>query len=88
MCLHPTVSTAGFLSSPQMLLPKVKDMPFSPGTDLLPSQFQILPAMKETGFDPWVGKIQGRRKSPEEGNGNSLQYSSLENAMDRGVHSV
>ena len=38
-------------------------------------------------FDPWVGKIPG------EGNGNPLQYSCLENPMDRGawwatVHAV
>ena len=31
------------------------------------------------GFDPWVGKIPWRR------NGNPLQYSCLENPMDRGV---
>ena len=31
------------------------------------------------GFDPWVGKI------PREGNGNPLQYSCLENPMDRGA---
>ena len=30
-------------------------------------------------FDPWVGKIPG------EGNGNPLQYSCLENSMDRGT---
>ena len=30
-------------------------------------------------FDPWVGKIPG------EGNGDSLQYSCLENSMDRGT---
>ena len=30
-------------------------------------------------FDPWVGKI------PWIGNGSSLQYSCLENSMDRGV---
>ena len=29
------------------------------------------------GFDPWVGKMPG------EGNGNPLQYSCLENPMDR-----
>ena len=29
------------------------------------------------GFDPWVGKF------PEEGNGYPLQYSCLENSMDR-----
>ena len=31
------------------------------------------------GFDPWVGK------TPGEGNGNPLQYSCLENPMDRGA---
>ena len=31
------------------------------------------------GFNPWVGKIPWRRKS------NPLQYSCLENSMDRGV---
>ena len=37
------------------------------------------PAMGRPGFDPWVGKI------PRGGHGNSLQYSSLENSMDRVV---
>ena len=32
-----------------------------------------------------VGSIPGSRRSPEEGNGNSLQYSCLENAMDKGA---
>ena len=38
-------------------------------------------AMQETRywFYPWVGKIPG------EGNGNPLQYSCLENPMDRGA---
>ena len=45
------------------------------------------PAMQETQFHPWVGKIHWRR------NGNPLQYSCLENPMDRGnwqaaVHGV
>ena len=34
---------------------------------------------RRTGFNPWVGKIPG------EGNGNPLQYSCLENSMDRGA---
>ena len=34
---------------------------------------------KRHGFDPWVGKV------PREGNGNSLQYSCLENPMDNGA---
>ena len=38
-----------------------------------------LPAMWETRFDAWVGK------TPEEGTGNPLQYSCLDNSMDRGI---
>ena len=32
-----------------------------------------------------LGSVPGLGKSPGEGNGNSLQYSCLENPMDRGV---
>ena len=32
-----------------------------------------------------LGSIPGLGKSPGEGNGNSLQYSCLENSMDRGA---
>ena len=32
-----------------------------------------------------VGPIPGSGRSPGEGNGNPLQYSSLENPMDRGA---
>ena len=32
-----------------------------------------------------VGSIPGSGRSPGEGNGNLLQYSRLENPMDRGV---
>ena len=38
-----------------------------------------LPAMHETQFDPWVGKISWRRKW------NPLQYSCLKTPMDRGA---
>ena len=31
------------------------------------------------------GSVPGSRRSPEEGNGNPLQYSYLENSMDRGA---
>ena len=34
---------------------------------------------KRSRFDPWVGKI------PAGGHGNPLQYSYLENPMDRGA---
>ena len=37
------------------------------------------PAVQETWFHPWVGKTLG------EGNGYTLQYSCLENSMDRGA---
>ena len=32
-----------------------------------------------------TGSIPGSERSPREGNGNPLQYSSLENPMDRGA---
>ena len=32
-----------------------------------------------------LGSIPGSGRSPGEGNGNSLQYSCLENSMDRGA---
>ena len=35
---------------------------------------------RRCGFDPWVRKIRG------EGNGTPLQYSCLENPMDRGAY--
>ena len=41
---------------------------------------QVLTAV--TGFNPWVGKI------PWKGKGYPLQYSGLENSMDRIVHGV
>ena len=34
------------------------------------------------------GLIPGSGRSPGEGNGNPLQYSCLENPMDRGIHGV
>ena len=37
------------------------------------------PAVGKPGFDPWVGKM------PREGNGYPLQYSGLENSVDRGA---
>ena len=35
-----------------------------------------------------LGSIPGLGRSPGEGNANPLQYSCLENLMDRGVHGV
>ena len=42
---------------------------------------------KESACDAGdLGSIPGTGKSPEEGNGQPLQYSGLENSMDRIVH--
>ena len=54
---------------------------------LVSQMVKNLPAMQETEVYLWV------RRSPGEGNGKPLQYSSLENHMDRGgwcstVHGV
>ena len=42
-----------------------------------------LPAMQGDSGD--AGLIPGSGRSPGEGNGNPLQYSRLENSMDRGT---
>ena len=45
-----------------------------------------LPTMQETSCSVGdLGSIPGLGRSPEEGNGNLLQYSCLENSMDRGA---
>jgi len=46
---------------------------------LVAQMVKNLPAVQRPGFDPWVRKIPWRR------NDNPLQYSCLENPMDRGV---
>ena len=43
----------------------------------------LLP-MQETQKTPFTGSIPGSERSPGEGNGNPLQYSCLENPVDRG----
>ena len=40
---------------------------------------------RNTGDSRDVGSMPGSGRSPAEGNGNLLQYSSLENSMDRGA---
>ena len=46
-------------------------------------------AGKESACDAGdLGSIPGMGKSPAEGNGYPLQYSGLENSMDRIVHGV
>ena len=47
------------------------------------------PDMQETDCNTGdTGLIPGSVKSPEEGNGNPLQCSCLENSVDIGVHKV
>ena len=72
-------------------LPNLGIKPMSPSlqADSLPAEprgkpqgktVKNLPAMQET----WVWSL-GQEDSPGEGNGNPLQYSCLENSMDRGA---
>ena len=61
-------------SSKRLCLPLLP----SNGASLMAQTVKNLPAMRETWFDPWVGKIPGER------NGYLLQYSCWENSMDRG----
>ena len=49
------------------------------GVSLMTQTVKNLLAVGKTGLDPWVGKI------PRQGNGYPLQYSCLENSMDRGA---
>ena len=49
-------------------------------TSLVTQTVKTLPAMQET----WVQSLS-RNDSPGEGNGNPLQYSCLENPMNRGA---
>ena len=54
---------------------------FSPETYIVIAQsVKNLPAMQETQL-----RFLGQEDSPGEGNGNPLQYSCLENPMDRGA---
>ena len=54
-------------------------MGFPGGTSSKEPACQCRRLFERLRFDPWVGKIPGGR------NGNPLQYSCLENPMDRGV---
>ena len=49
------------------------------GASLVALRVKNLPAMWRPRFDPWSGRFPG------EGNGNPLQYSCLENPLDRGA---
>ena len=52
---------------------------------LVAQMVKNLLAMQETQLDPLVRKIPWSGRSPGEGNGYSLQYSCLENLMNRGA---
>ena len=47
------------------------------GASLVAQMVKYQPAKQGPRFNPWVWKI------PREGNGNPVQYSCLENSMDR-----
>ena len=51
---------------------------------LITQSVKSLPAMQET-WVRFLASIPGSGRSPGEGNGNTLQYSCLENPMDRGA---
>ena len=51
---------------------------------LVAQRLKRLPAMRETRVRS-LGPVPGLGRSPGEGNGNPLQYSCLENSMDRGA---
>ena len=53
-------------------------MSFPGGSEVKTSQ------CRRQGLDPWVERIPGLEESPGGGNGNPLQYSCLENHMNRG----
>ena len=55
----------------------------TPGTSQLVLVVKSLPA--KTGDINFQGSVPGLGRSPGEGNGNPLQYSYMENPMDRGV---
>ena len=57
---------------------------FKPWASLMAQRLKRLPAMQETRVQS-LGPITGSGRSPGKGNGNSLQYSCLENSMDRGA---
>ena len=54
------------------------------GASLVAQRVKHLPAVRET----WVQSLPGSGRSPEEGNGNPLQYSYLENPMNGGAWSA
>ena len=68
-----------------LAVPEYIDLRRSP--DYIINMFIGLPKVSpaNTGNAGDVGSIPGLGRSPEEGNGNPLQYSCLENTTDRGI---
>ena len=62
------------------LIPRLGRSPGEGKASLKAQSVKNLPAMQETGV-----RFLGQEDSPGEGNGNPLQYSCLENPMDKGV---
>ena len=60
-------------------LQRLRDLPGFPGGSSGKEPTCQWKRRKRCGFDPWVGKIPG------EGHGNPLQYSHLENPVERGA---
>ena len=77
---HLTISHLGLYYSQGS---RVSLAPFSPWATQVALAVKNLPA--NAGFARDVGSIPGLGRSPGEGNGNPLQYSCLENPMDRGA---
>ena len=70
---------SGLLCPPPRDLPNPGRKPVSPTSPALAGGFFTTNATWEAGLIP------GSRRSPEIGNGNTLQYSCLQNPMDRGT---
>ena len=54
-------------------------------TSLVAQMVKHLPVMQEVSCNPGLGSILGLGRYPGEKNGNPLQYSCLENPMNRGL---
>ena len=79
LCLHPNAKFICWSPNPQHLRVQGQGIFPHPGTEPASPALQVDSLPLFTIFYPWVKKIPG------EGNGNPLQYSCLENSMDRGA---
>ena len=86
--LSPEVYKGSWISTSSPTYVIVCLMYYSPSggwASLVAQMVKNLPAMRETTWVWSLGLIPGLGKSPGEVNGNLLQYSCLENPMDRGA---